>query len=79
MRDHQSCHNSETAAARYEITSEDINEWTREKLLAFFYSSQDWHRLLGFKIKDAEMKKTMKKVKLRQVESERQVDRKEVA
>jgi len=52
VRDHQSGHNSETAAMRYGITSEDMNELTPEKLLAFFYASQDWHRLLGFKSKD---------------------------
>src|SRR5438046_10364426 len=52
LRDHQSGHNSETAAMRYGITSEDMNELTPEKLLAFFYASQDWHRLLGFKSKD---------------------------
>src|SRR5436305_782644 len=49
LRDHQSGHNSETAGARYGITSEDMNELTPEKLLAFFYASQEWHRLLGFK------------------------------
>jgi len=79
LRDHQSGHNSETAAARYGITSEDMNELTPEKLLAFFYASQDWHRLLGFKIKDLEMTMIKKELKLGQVDSGRQVDQREVA
>jgi hypothetical protein len=57
-----------------------MNELTPEKLLAFFYVSRDWHRLsaLGFKIKDAEMKMIKKELKLRQVDSGRQVDQQEV-
>jgi superfamily II DNA helicase RecQ len=59
--DHQSGHNSETAAKRYAITSEDMDSLTPEKLLAFFHASQQWHRLLGFKIKGVEMRRTIKK------------------
>jgi superfamily II DNA helicase RecQ len=57
VRDHQSGHNSETADTRYGITSEDMDKLTSEKLLQFFYASQQWHRLLGFNIGDNEMKR----------------------
>ena len=59
--DHQSGHNSETGAKRYAITSEDMDSLTPEKPLAFFHASQQWHRLLGFKIKGVEMRRMIKK------------------
>src|SRR5436190_12051839 len=55
--DHESGHNSETAAIRYTIKSEDMDKLTAEKLLAFFHASQQWQQLLGFKIKDNEVKR----------------------
>jgi RecQ family ATP-dependent DNA helicase len=58
--DHQAGHNSETAEARYGITSEDMDKLTPEKLLGFFHASQQWHRLLGFKVRENEIKGKIK-------------------
>ena len=59
--DHQAGHNSETTEARYGITSEDMDKLTPDKLLAFFHASQQWHRLLGFKIGENEIKRKIEK------------------
>ena len=48
---------------RYEIMSEDMNELTSKKLLTFFYASQEWHRLLGFKSNKRENVKEKEKEK----------------
>jgi len=75
--DHQAGHNSETAEARYGITSEDMDKLTPDKLVAFFHASQQWHRLLGFKVGENEIKRKVEK----EVEKENKipVDRGEIA
>ena len=52
VRDAQSEHTSHTIDMRYDISSENMNELTSDKLLRFFYVNQKWHRLLRFKVKD---------------------------
>jgi len=75
--DHQAGHNSETAGARYAITSDDMDQLTPEKLLGFFDASRQWHRLLGFDVKDDEMKRTV--VNKGHTQSESPVDQGEIA
>jgi len=78
--DHQAGHNSETAEARYGITSEDMDKLTSDKLLAFFHASQQWHRLLGFKVGENEIKrKVEKEVEKGERENKIPVDRSEIA
>jgi len=80
LLDEQAGHNSETAEARYAITSEDMDKLTSEKLLAFFYVSEQWHRLLGFNVKDDEMKRKVN-IDVEKCERERKnpVDQEEIA
>ena len=59
--DHQAGHNSETARARYGITNEDMDQLTPEKLLGFFHASRQWHRQLGFSIKQDQRKSNIEK------------------
>lgn len=80
VRDHQSGHNSETAETRYGITSEDMDKLTPEKLLQFFYASQQWHRLLGFNIRDDEViRKIEKEIGKSENEKKIPVDMDEIA
>ena len=75
--DHQAGHNSATAEAKYGITSEDMDKLTPEKLLAFFHASQQWHRLLGFKVGEIK-RKVEKGVEKSEKESKIPVDRDEI-
>ena len=34
---------------KYGITADDMTELSSDQLLAFFWASEEWHRLLGFK------------------------------
>src|SRR5438046_3345162 len=78
--DHQAGHNSGTAEARYGITSEDMDKLTLEKLLAFFHASLQWHRLLGFKVGENEVKRKIKdQVRAVTDESKNLMDQQEIA
>ena len=61
-RDHQSGHTSRMAGMRYGIAASDLDCLTSDKLLAFFRASREWHRLLGFKGDEMEIKPGMQKV-----------------
>ena len=56
IRDVQSGHSSRTAELRYGISTEDVDGLTSNRLLAFFRVSQEWHELLGFEVKEYEIK-----------------------
>jgi len=77
IRDHQSGHNSEMSEARYGIMREDMDQLMPEKLLAFSHASQQWHRLLGFDIKD-DIKTKSSEIKMSEAESRKGIDQEEI-